>query len=228
MISKAKRIAASLPLLLQQELKRWYFFIKIRTGHFKSEEPEYTFIDKYIKRSDWVLDIGANIGHYTILFSRLAGPDGRVIAFEPVPETFDLLSTNVLRFQYRNVTLLNAAVSDCSACLGVEVPKFDSGLNNYYEAHLSKEDSKLKVISLSIDSLCIPHPISLIKIDVEGHEFSVLKGMICLLERDIPTLVIEGNSSEVDKLLSELGYSSKKLSRSPNKIFFHKSKALVA
>ncbi len=126
-----------------------------------------------------------------------------------------------MRFPLKNVTLINAAVSNCSACRGIKIPKFQTGSNNYYAAHLSNQNFNLRVFCLTIDSLDISHPVSLIKIDVEGHEFEVIKGMANLLERDKPVLIIEGSRSEVDKLLKGLGYSDKKLPGSPNKIFKH-------
>ena len=219
MITALKKIASRLPPSFQQELKRMYFWFQIRFGHFKSEEADYNILDKYILPGDWVIDVGANIGHYTMRFSKLVGPDGRVIAFEPVPETFDLLTSNSMRFPHKNVTLINAAVSNCSACSSIKIPKFQTGLSNYYAAHLSNQDSNMRILCLTMDSLDIPYPVSLIKVDVEGHEFEVIEGMKNLLKRDKPVLIIEGFRSEVDKLLGELGYSDKKLPGSPNKIF---------
>ncbi len=108
-----------------------------------------------------------------------------------------------------------------AACHGIKIPKFQTGLNNYYAAHLSNQNSNLRILCLAIDSLDIPHPVSLIKVDVEGHEFEVIEGMKNILSRDKPVLIIEGSRSEVDKLLRELGYSDKKLPGSPNKIFKH-------
>ena len=222
MLTILKKVAARLPLSLQQELKRWYFWGQIRAGQFKTNEPEYAILDKYVSKGDWVIDIGANIGHYTAKLSKLTGPKGRVIAVEPVPETFDLLATNSSHFQYRNVTLINAAISDCAACVGIEIPKLFTGLNNYYEAHiLSKTDVELNVLCLTIDCLCIPTPIRLIKIDAEGHEFSILNGMKNLLIKDKPVLIIEGNKYSVDEMLTKMGYLSKKLKSSPNKLYEH-------
>ncbi len=98
MITTLKKIAARLPPSFQQALKRMYFGAQIHFDHFKSEEADYKILDKYISPDDWVLDIGANIGHYTMRFSKLVGPDGRVIAFEPVPATFDLLASKLYAF----------------------------------------------------------------------------------------------------------------------------------
>jgi FkbM family methyltransferase len=150
-------------------------------------------------------------------FSKLARPDVRAIAFEPVPATFHLLASNSMCFPNKNVTLINAAVSNCSACHGIKIPKFQTGANNYYAAYLSNNNDNFRVFCITIDSLDIPHPISLIKVDVEGHEFEAIEGMENLLERDKPVLIIEGSCSEVDKLLKGLGYSDKNCPIPPTK-----------
>lgn len=217
----SKKVVSLLPKFVQQELKRWYYWAQIRLQQFTSEEIDYIFLEKYVASGDWVIDVGANIGHYTTKLSELVGVNGRVIAFEPVPETFSLLTSNTSHLTYQNVTLINAAVSDRSASFGMEIPKFESGLNNYYEAHLSDQESSLNILGFSIDSLCIPHQISLIKIDAENHEPSVLLGLRDLLNRDHPTLIVEGNSLAIEKFLFEYGYSRKRLAGSPNTIFIN-------
>ncbi len=88
-------IAAKLPMRLQQRMKRIHFAYQIKRDRFSADEPEFDLSQDLISGGDWVVDIGANIGHYTLLFSKLVGPTGRVIAFEPMPETFELLCANV-------------------------------------------------------------------------------------------------------------------------------------
>ena len=127
-----KRIAARLPSRWQTELKRIHFARQINRGAFVTDEPEYEVLDRYVKRGDWVIDIGANVGHYTKRFSELVGPQGRIIAFEPVPTTFSILAANVELFACSNVSLINAAVSDHVDVVGMEIPTFSAGLANYY------------------------------------------------------------------------------------------------
>ena len=69
-------------------------------------------VQREINEGDVVLDIGANIGYYTLLAARLVGPTGQVIAFEPDQTNFALLRKNVEANGYRNVVLVNKAVSD--------------------------------------------------------------------------------------------------------------------
>jgi FkbM family methyltransferase len=215
-----KQLAARLPHRWQTELKRIHVARQIKKGSFVTAEPEYKLLHNFINPGDWVVDIGANVGHYTKRFSELVGAHGRVIAFEPVPTTFFLLSANVQLFAHPNVTLINAAVSDKLDVVGMSMPKFSTGLTNYYEAHLSSAaDSALSVLTMSLDSLGINQHIALVKIDVEGHEAFVLAGMRKLLEASHPVLIVETGSKEVIADLTALGYVPEKLQNSPNVLF---------
>lgn len=90
-----KQLAARLPHQWQTELKRIHFGRQINKGGFETDEPEYKLLHNFTHPGDWVIDIGANVVHYTKRFSGLVGIQGRVIAFEPMPTTFSLLSANV-------------------------------------------------------------------------------------------------------------------------------------
>lgn len=215
-----RQIAARLPNRFQAEIKRIHFSRQISKGTFATDEPEYKILPQLINPGDWVVDIGANVGHYTKRFSELVGALGRVIAFEPVPTTFSLLSANVQLFAYSNVTLMNAAVSDKLDVVGMSIPRFSTGLTNYYQAHLSSAaNSELSVLTISLDQLCIDQRIALIKIDAEGHEAFVLSGMQRLLRKHLPVLIVETGSKDVLAKLSTLGYISERLPNSPNILF---------
>jgi FkbM family methyltransferase len=215
-----KKLLAQLPGNWQDALKRIHYSRQIRKGTFITSEPEYAVLDQFIKQDDWVIDIGANIGHYTNRFSDLVGKKGRVVAFDPVPATFSILASNARLFEYQNVTLINTALSDKVAAVGISIPKFDTGLLNYYQAHLSvSSDINVYALSLSLDALNIDHPIALIKIDAEGHEAFILNGMKKLLLKFHPTLIIETDSKDVIAGLLALGYTSDKFPDSPNILF---------
>jgi FkbM family methyltransferase len=215
-----KQIAARLPNRWQTELKRIHFRRQIKKGNFLTDEPEYKILSNFINYGDWVIDIGANIGRYTKGFSELVGAHGRVIAFEPVPTTFSLLSANVQLFANQNVSLINAAVSDKLGVVSMSMPKFSTGLANYYEAHISTSaDCTISVLTMSLDSLCISQHVALVKIDVEGHESFVLAGMQRLIQASHPVLIIETSSKEVYADVASLGYIPEKLPSSPNVLF---------
>jgi FkbM family methyltransferase len=216
-----KFIAARLPSSTQQELKRRRYAREIRTGRFVSDEPEFAVLDTFVGPGDWALDIGANIGSYTARLSELVGPAGRVIAFEPMAETFELLAANSRCFRHRNVTLLNAAASDACAVLDMELPSFSSGLANFYQARLTESATGLSVLCLPVDSLPLPRRIALAKIDAEGHEGAVLRGMRRVLERDRPVLIVEASKGEAEAFLPTLGYRAERLPDSSNRVFRH-------
>jgi FkbM family methyltransferase len=173
-----------------------------------------------VSPGDWALDVGANVGHYALRLSELVGDAGRVIALEPVPDTFEVLAANIRAASAGNVTLINVAASDSSRLSGMVVPKYeDSQSDNFYLARLAGDGSAVQVLCITVDSLNLPHRVRLVKIDTEGHELAVMKGMRGILERDKPLLIVEDNDPAVAGYLVDLGYASQKIDGSSNRIF---------
>lgn len=222
-----KSLASRFPPRVQQELKRARFRRQLRYGTFATPEPEYVHLGEWIAAGDWVIDIGANVGHYTIRLAQLVGEAGRVLAFEPVPETFELLAANLAFVGAHNVSLFNVAVSAHSAVMSLSIPQFPSGLANFYCAGLTTTSpwphdpqADFNVLTLALDTLGIPRRVSLVKVDVEGHELRALQGMERLLRRDAPRLIVEGATDDICSFLSELDYESLQFPQSPNRVFF--------
>ena len=214
-----KRLAHRLPLRVQQELKRIYFARALRNGTFRSGESEFQRLEEWLEPGDWVLDVGANVGHYTAKLSEVVGASGRVLAFEPMRETFELLSANVARLSLRNVTLFNVAASDCTRLAGMTIPRNDEDVENYYMAHLAEGIGTSSILCLAVDALGLAAKIKLAKVDVEGHEFTALKGMERIIARDRPILIVEGNSEKVEALLARYGYEATHDEQSPNRVY---------
>ena len=210
-----KRVAARLPAGAQHELRRLFFRSQIRRRSFNTDELEYAQLDRFLRRGDWALDIGANIGHYTMRMAELVGPTGRVIAVEPVPATFALLAENLRYSRHANVSLLNCAASDRTDTVSMEIPRWSDGMENYYQAHVVRGTAGLTILALSIDSLALP-PVRIVKIDAEGHELPVLQGMRRLVERDHPVLIVETNTGETTRLLESWAYRVERLPGSSN------------
>ncbi len=160
-------------------------------------------------------------GYYTAKLSELVGEKGRIIALEPVSSTFELLVSNSRHFKYSNVTLLNIGASERPGIINMEIPTFETGLKNYFEANITEKNTGVTSMVMPIDVFPISRKVKLVKIDTEGHEMFVVRGMINLIMRDYPILIIETNSSELVEYLKRLGYSSEKLDGSPNYIFRH-------
>jgi len=216
-----KKIASLFSEDIQSELKRIYFGRQIRTNRFKTNEPEYHRLEEFIAPGDWVIDVGANIGHYTKKMSELVGPEGRVIAFEPISNTFSLLAANTAKFKYKNTTLLKMAVSEDLNVCDMNTPKLSTGLKNYYQSHLSavKDSSSEAVMTIPLDCFSFNKKISLIKIDVEGHEMQAIQGMKDTITRYMPILIVETGSDAVISTLKEFGYGYTRINESPNILF---------
>ena len=214
-----KNLSSRLPLRMQQKLKRLYFVYQLRNDRFITSEPEFQHLQDWVKMGDWVIDVGANVGHYTARLSSLVGPAGRVIACEPVPETFELLVSIMAAAGSHNISLLNVAASANVGVSGISLPRFNTGLTNYYMASLTQVGGEFSVLTIPLDVLAPPKRVSLVKIDVEGHELQALHGMRTLLARDRPRLVVEGRANDVASFLMELGYQFHELEGSPNRVF---------
>jgi FkbM family methyltransferase len=222
-VSLFRALARSLSPNLRYELRRLHHQHQIRHGTFVSPEPEFQMLEQLVQDGDWVIDVGANLGHYTSRLSDLVGPRGRVLAFEPIPTTFSLLAAHARSFPHQNVTLYNAAISDGVRQVAMAVPRFHDGLENYYQAHIvnggSTDGDLLNVLTMSLDALEFPQRISLVKIDAEGHEDTVLAGMEKTLVQHGPTLIVESPSPEFAARVEKLGYRTERLAGSPNTLF---------
>jgi FkbM family methyltransferase len=203
-----KKIVSYLPERVQFELKRAHFLRQVRKGTFIPNEPELAEIPKLLRPGDWAIDVGANVGYYTCKLAEAVGPTGRVLSFEPMPGTFELLAANVRAAHAHNVTLFNAAASSSVCVAGMDVPRFtETGLDNYYQAHLSERGAH-QVLCLPLDIIPTPRPVRLVKIDAEGHDLQVLKGMEALIRKDRPVLIVEASEKgEISDWLRARGYA---------------------
>ena len=173
-----------------REFKFWFdtgdaeMGVRMGLGLYEPESSE--FFRKTIVPGMICWDIGAQTGYYTCLFSHLSGPLGIVCAFEPMPENFRLLERNIAEngLQLR-VTARNAACSDCAGTIAM------TAVSHMYVA-TPKSDQSLAVECVRLDTQNLPAP-DLIKIDVEGHEPAVLRGLSGLLAKRSPIIVLELN-----------------------------------
>ena len=204
-----RSLVSLLPRSLHTSLRAWHHRRQLARGRFRSPEPEWDRLIEWLRPGDTALDVGANVGHYAARMSRLVGAAGRVIAFEPVPATFAALTANSKAFPFRNVTLLNAAVGEAVGTVGMSVP---TGADGSYLARVDPA-AELKCLVLSVDSLDLPGPVRVVKIDAEGYEPKVLAGMTTLLTRDKPVVILERNA-EAERMLAGMGYT---VTRSPGK-----------
>ena len=224
MKSLSKRVAARLPSSIRQSIQRRWYTYRLRTGNFGHTEPEFKLMDDWVRPGDWVLDIGANVGIFTARLSSLVGASGRVIAFEPVPETFRFLVHNSRLFAHGNITLMNVAISSASQSAGMHIPVGKTGIPASGLASISTRENPtaggVSILCIPLDQLVLPHRVSFVKMDVEGHELEAIRGMLGLIEKDRPRLLIEGADAEVrDILVGRFRYRLEQIPGSPNSIF---------
>jgi len=148
------------------------------------EKIETQFIMRDIKKGTIVLDIGANIGYYTLILAKLVGKKGKVFAFEPEPENFQLLKKNIEINGYQNVICENIAISNQNGEIDLYFSERSIGQHKIYQSSMVSENS-IRVKSITLDQyfgdLDMKDKISFIKIDTEGAEYCVINGMKSLL-----------------------------------------------
>ena len=156
----------------------------LRLSIFGVYEPSQTeLIKQEVKEGDIVLDIGANIGYYTLIFAKMVGPSGKVYAFEPDPKNFLLLKKNVKINNYDNVVLINKAISDKAEKIKLYFSNNNKASHTIYGSE--KDTNFVAIDSIKLDDYfkMNEQDISFVKIDVEGAEYKVLQGMKKLLEK---------------------------------------------
>lgn len=183
--------------------------------HDIREAQATTFLQNKIKKGDIVLEAGANIGYYALLFAKGVGKKGLVYCVEPSSENYKLLKINKEFNNLKNMELKNIALGDKN---GEEILNlFEEGnLNTIKKNTSSKLKGKERVKVMTIDSfLKNKTKPNIIKMDVEGSEYDIIKGAKKLLEKNPPRLIFMEfhgfymgmkKSEELLKKLKEKGY----------------------
>jgi FkbM family methyltransferase len=192
-----------------------------RSFAYGSWEPEVVeVIQQHVKPGMTVLDIGAQSGFFSLLLSKLVGPAGKVIAFEPLPANFRFLEENVRLNGLRNVTIRQEAVAERSGSMGFEFPRHEPNL--IAGPVLEGEDQGiLTVTGVSLDDMLSANspPVQFIKMDIEGAEVEALRGALKLLDSSHPDMMIELHNMEKHRglhpaviLVEKMGYEIRWLS----------------
>jgi FkbM family methyltransferase len=193
------------------------------------EEETTALFKKIVKPGDVVLDLGANIGYFTILAARLVGPKGKVFSFEPEPTNFHYLTKNIEVNNYTNAFAYQKAVADKAGTTQLYVCSYDSGhhtIHQYEGIDAYRRGRQSNMRSVPIDTIAIDNflqdktdRVDIIKMDVEGAEALALNGMKGTLQRNphikifleyFPLLMKKmGSSPETyaQSLLNDFGFS---------------------
>lgn len=153
------------------------------------EPCETKFFQNEIKRGHIVVDIGANIGYYTLLFAKQVGADGRVFAFEPEAQNFSLLGKNVEMNAYTNVSLVNKAVSHNTGKLRLFVSEDNEAAHSVSDSHDAKDFAEVDCVRLDDYFTNFNREVNFVKMDIEGAEYYAVKGMTSLLQSN-PNIVL--------------------------------------
>lgn len=180
---------------------------------------------KFVRRGDTVYDVGANLGYFALSLSKQVGPSGKVAAFEPVSENLRLLRENIKDNQLKNIEVFDVAVSDGDGEARIRIPK------NLAMASLVWHTQNSACIqqptrTIAIDDLVQAGRLALptfVKIDVEGAEALVVRGMHRTIAGAKPVLFIECSDSgreETWRLLSNCGYECRSAATSERVLTF--------
>lgn len=156
-------------------------------------EPMSTnVVKRLVKSGDVVLDIGANIGYYTVLLSKLIGADGKVIAFEPTEYFGKILKDNLAENHVTNCLVQKYGLSENlnhrEICIG------DDSATLQWESDISPHNGKEKITLKRLDDIIDDFELErldFIKIDVDGHEPAFLKGAINTIKKYKPIVLLE-------------------------------------
>lgn len=164
-------------------------------------EPHITaLVRRILTPGSLFLDVGANIGYFTMLAGKLVGPNGRVVAFEPAPRNVQLLLASVVTNGFSHVEVWPVALSDRRGIVGLRTETWNTNSTVApMEASVVGETTLAVAVpgdhvlgSVDHDGTCI------VKLDVEGHEHAVLLGLERFLDVHRPTLVLEFNPSLIN------------------------------
>ena len=168
-------------------------------------------IGEYVAAGDTVYDIGANVGYVSLSLSRRVGPQGRVIAFEPIPQNIASFRNNVAINEIANVQLIEYAASDHAGETLIRLAENPSTASLVWHRNNSSA-TELSIRTVTIDDLVdageLPRP-KFVKIDVEGAEAFVLRGMRRTLAAARPVLFVECSEAGREQawhLLADMQY----------------------
>jgi FkbM family methyltransferase len=158
-------------------------------------EPDETALFlRTVQPGDIVVDAGAHVGYYTVIASRLVGPEGKVYAFEPDPANFELLRKNVQVNGLTNVVLEQKALSDRKGTIKLFLASENKGDHRIYQPEGESRPS-VDVEAVRLDEYLRGRErrVDVLKMDTQGAEGVILEGMTRLLEGQAegPTIFME-------------------------------------
>ncbi len=150
----------------------------------KFESPVVKVLKEFIKPGMSVVDLGAHIGYMTLIMADLVGENGKVYAFEPNPKNFELLKLNSSLNNYKNIILINKAVSNKTGQDVLKMDYLNSGAHSLNSLNVPNfKGDEVCIDTVSLDDYFNGKNIDFIKMDVQGWEGQVLRGAKSVLKR---------------------------------------------
>jgi FkbM family methyltransferase len=191
-----------------------HFLVRCLRYRFRTEKLQIRTMMRLRLNGATVLDIGANKGIYCFWMMRAVGRSGRVIAFEPQPEMRDSIERRKLRFDWRNLRVMNVALSNSDGSMNLSRQRVGDGSATLEVARRRSTDATLDVRVTRLDAM--PEEtfrnLKFIKCDVEGHELNVFLGGEQTLRRHRPVVQFESTvtdprTQQIFQFFRGLGYS---------------------
>lgn len=169
----------------------------------QNEQPVQEAIAEHTRADMVFYDIGANIGFFTVLAASLVGPSGHVYAFEPVETNVAAINRNVRLNHFSNVTVLPVAVTERSGHAALTLARHIGGAA-LAEAGAPPDATKtITIETIALDDIVRrgrARPPHVVKIDVEGAELQVLRGMAHVIAEHKPVIIFEVDAAEQEHL----------------------------
>jgi len=185
------------------------------TNYYSIGDKAEKLLFDYVQRGMNVIDIGANIAGTTLNLAKRTLPGGKIFSFEPSPYNYERAFENISLNNFSNIKLINQGLGNIKTTAYLcNVNSYNRGMqrilnNGQEDASYEKAAVEIDTLDSSMQKFDIPRP-SLIKIDVEGYEFKVLKGGKETIIKHKPALFIELD----DNNLREQGNDAKELIQS--------------
>jgi FkbM family methyltransferase len=147
------------------------------------ERGEIKLFKSTISKGYNIIDIGANIGIYTLIAAKLSGDSGKIFSFEPYPQNFEILNSNILINNFKNVECVAVAISNNTKKGRLYLSEYNMGDHQIF--HSDCDRSYIEIDEIKLDDYFSEDliKIDVIKIDIQGAEVSALLGMEKLVNR---------------------------------------------
>ncbi len=191
-----------------------FFFFMYKAGLLKGNPVfmHHYFVKKLIHKGDYIIDIGANLGYYSVIFASLTGNEGKVYSVEPVKPYREVLERNTRKFSNVEIVPYALGVED-NKSVRMGIPD-----GNKYFSHGRTQVMTEEFNSKFTFDVTIMNPgnifgsltkLDYIKCDIEGYEDVVIPEMISVISKFLPVMQIETSGEAKEKitgLLTEFGY----------------------